>query len=54
MSQLTAPDKTLFQLKSNDIFLIFLRNHMLLVLIRSARQGVSNEYPQHNMFVWRH
>ena len=51
MSQLTAPDKTLFQLKSNDIFL---RNHMLLVFIRSARQGVSNEYPQHNMFVWRH
>ena len=35
-----------------NIFLIYPYKHILWVLIRSAHQGTSNEYPQH-MFFYR-
>ena len=48
-----APDKGhFFKEKNIDIFLISPQKHVLLVLIRSARWGASNEYQQH-MFLWR-
>ena len=42
-----APDKALFQPKSNDIFLISSQKYMLWYSLKAHNRGFSNEYPQH-------